>query len=295
VEAYTDTIEVFFPYRPKGLMKQIRAMTRQAVWFAPCIDPLGNVRGYRLIVHQPNIPTLRTLDEWQSAHHGRLCRLDIAFDFTPRPHVDPQELIEWIERHVMLRWRRPGNMLDIEQTLYWIEQRGRNKRSSRDAALYTDRHSKLTGELDCIHLELRLQNASTIRKEDIAIASDIITLDPRLLFYKHIRLVTFPAKEIKKRYVRNTVKHDRLTYRSKQTSAFTDRYRSSIHRYANARWERAQFDRVQNYRDFNPDHAMKMKTLPLFTLNVADRLSWCGSNGDALNDKGNLGMGGEHV
>jgi hypothetical protein len=291
-DAYVDTLEVFFRYRPKGLLSEMWAILSRPVWFESCKDRSNKVQGYRLIVQHPNIAALRVLDDYQQKHRGVLCRVDIAFDFSPRPHVEANALIEWINQHVLLRWRRPVNMLDVEATLYWTRQSDRDRRSNRDIAFYSHRPSKMTGELDCIHLELRLQNASAIKREKIERSTDLIDLDPQALFRKHIRLVSYNPQERKQHVIRNTVKHDRLTYRSKQTSAFTDRYRSSIHRYANARWERAQFDRVQKCKDVSPQYVARLATLPMNTINVADCLSWRGGNRGGLIDKGNLGRGG---
>lgn len=294
-DAYIDTLEMFFRYRPKGLLKAMQSILSREIWFEPCKDPAGNVHGYRLIVQHPNIEAVRVLNDWQHKHRGVLCRLDVAYDLSPHPHVTRSALTQWINQHVLLRWRRRGDMLDVETTLYWIQQKARKRRSSRDIAFYSDRPSKLTGELDCIHLELRLQNASAIKREGIERAIDLIDLDPQALFAKHIRLVSFDAQERKQNAIRQTVKADRLTRRSKTTSAFTDRYRASIAKRVNDFWNRYGLDRVQNYKDFNPEYVSSLITLPANTINVADCLSWRGGNRGGLIDKGNWEAGVQHV
>ena len=73
-----------------------------------------------MIVQLPNIDTLNVLNEIQKQYNGKLCRLDIAFDFTEYDK-------KWFEQHRLLKWRQGGLMHDHEGTLYFNEQSGRKK------------------------------------------------------------------------------------------------------------------------------------------------------------------------
>lgn len=109
VQAYCDTVEIFFPYRPKGLLGSFQNCTTRA-WFETCFDSSGAIFGYRLVLQKPTLRVLQHLEPWRIKHKGKICRVDIAFDFTCLPGVDRQALIQFIKCQTMLRWT-PGSWM----------------------------------------------------------------------------------------------------------------------------------------------------------------------------------------
>jgi hypothetical protein len=268
--AYLDTVEAFFRYVPKGLRTILEPTHGRRVRVEPCADKYGMVWGYRVILHQPNDSTLETLDRLQKEHGGKLCRLDVAYDFSSHSR-------DWLDRHSTMRWRRRGPMLDEENGVYFIQQKDRRRRSGRDIAFYWDRPSKITGELDIPHLELRLQNTETVRREGFKHAGDLIGLNPKDLFQRHIKLVEVDIEGIKWSIIRKTLRDERLSYiakRPRKVSSWFDRYRASLpHRLAR-QFDRIVQGRAQVIKDLLPNAIQRGKIIPVDVLGIPNRLDW---------------------
>jgi hypothetical protein len=154
-------------------------------------------------------------------------------------------------------------MHEIEETTYWVEQSSRKRRSGRDIALYADRPSKLTGELDTIHLEIRLQTARSVKANGIHTVDDLLTLDPRVLFERNISIVEFDEAQARKDFIRRNARLERRKHQV-STTAFIDQYRASIPRRLKQIWKRSQCDRVQVYAQHYS--IRRMKRLHVFSL-----------------------------
>jgi hypothetical protein len=224
------------------------------------------VVGYRIGLHQPNLAVLPVLAQFQQGHGGKLYRFDIAVDLTTHNRA-------WIEQHGLLRWRRSGPMHEEENALYWTEQSSRSRRSNRDLVLHDDRPSKITGAA-CTHLELRFYGTPSVRKQGFELVTDLMEINPRLLFQRHIKLVDFDPEVLKQSQVRAAIRHDMAFYRGKETSAFTDKYRASIPRRIRSLIQRQCRDRVQRVKDIYPDHVKRLESVSIDVLSLPDRLSW---------------------
>ena len=264
--SYIDTIELFFRYLAKGMRAEIEAVYGRSLWATPCKDRIGNVVGYRLGLHQPNMAVLPVLENFQRLHSGTLCRLDIPVDLTTHSSA-------WIAQRCLLRWKRSGPLHDEENALYWIEQLSRSRRSNRDLVLYDDKLSKITGA-PCTHLELRFFGTSSVRRQGFERATDLIEINPRLIFQHHIKLVEFDPEAFKQSQVRAAIERDVAFYRGKETSSFIDKYRASIPRRVRSIVQRVFQDRVQQVKNVNSDYVRRLKPIEIDILNLPDRLSW---------------------
>jgi hypothetical protein len=141
VVAYIDSVWMFARYLPKGFRTAIEA-SGNSLRVEPCKDRNGNRVGYRLTVHQPTMTTLAQLDR---LHHASLFRFDLAVDFLTLRTTDAEWLKQWLATHLLQRWRRQGPMHDEDNTVYWVEQSYRKRRSQRDMLVYSDRASKISG------------------------------------------------------------------------------------------------------------------------------------------------------
>jgi hypothetical protein len=233
--AYIDTIGVFLRYVPKGIRRILEPLHGRPLRIDESVDKYGRVWGYRVTLHQPKVCTLKALDRLQKKHGGKLCRVDVAYDFSSHSR-------DWLERRSTMRWRRRAPMLNENKGVYFIQQKGRRSWSGRDIVIYDDRPSKITGELDVNHFELRLQNTETVRRQGFEHAGDLIGLNPKELFDKHVKLVEVDIEAITSSVIRKTLKDERERHRSKGsqgTNPFIDRYRASLaHRL------RSQLDRL---------------------------------------------------
>lgn len=271
---YIDTIELWFRYPPTEYAK-VRKMQDGRAILEPCRDDAGFTWGYRMIVHQPKRSTISMLDHLQQKYKAPICRLDVAADFILGSDQERQTVRAWLERNVLLRWRPAGPMFDEGDTTGWVEYRDRKrlgkKRANRDLELYADKECKLTGEVDCVHLELRFLTSAAVRAAGYGRATSVPKLNPRRLFRKHVKLVNFDPDTFKQRAMRSAVNEDRRFYRRRTTTPFDDRYRASIPRRIKAFIERWTLDRAQLVKDH---FGIKMKSVDLDVLHIPDRLEW---------------------
>jgi len=185
VEAYIDTLELTYPRRPKGLLAEARAILGRPVWFKDISDAEGNRWGVRLHLHQATPELLMALDKYG----GSLSRFDIAFDLFPFD-MSTELMAKVIRECAILRWRRPQAMLEFESTLYWTEWHLGHIRPDRNLAEYHDLPSKIDGR-QTVHLELRFQTSDAAKAQNLHRPSQLVRLNPRALFDKHIRILDF--------------------------------------------------------------------------------------------------------
>ena len=277
VSCYIDTLELFFRFPPKGIGK-LRALQGLIPQLIPCRDRNGFNWGFRLVVHQPKRATIQELSKLQKKYKAKLCRLDVAADFILLDSEACQTFRSWFEKSALLKRRRVGSMVDEENTTYWISHRERarlGKKRRRDLALYGDKPCKLTGEMDCVHVELRLMCTDAVRKAGFHYARDVINVDPSRLFKNHIKLVIFDPQPAKQRLMRSMVDRDRRQCRGKTLSEFTDRFRASLPQRARGWIDRFK-NRAQLLKDFMGVDFMdaEMKPVDIGMLCLPNHLEW---------------------
>src|SRR5262245_30326026 len=180
---YVDTIEVYFAV----LRPEQRQRLRRDWWLRRCRHGFG----YKLICNQSSkkerkrlTPSrLRRLDTLCDKFHGVVSRVDVALDIQVD---DPVALHQQIRAMAILRWKINGSMFENGDTTYW-EPLKSGKPLRRNLVLYSDRHNRITGELDSVHFELRLYQAQVVRNQGITRPSDLLRINPRLWFNKHVK------------------------------------------------------------------------------------------------------------
>jgi hypothetical protein len=178
-------------------------------------------------------------------------------------------------------------MQDFENgNVYWQINQG--KRPNRSLVAYLDEVNRVSGELNCVHLELRFFRADTIRRQGIERIKDLIDLNPRRLFAKHLKFSDIGQAHVK-RMMREAVKEDREQYRQKETTKFIDQYRATIGVRVRGLLHRLGYDRSQLVKDVY--QRRKLNTIePPFV--IPSQLSW--DNDEACTVRG-IGSGSIEV
>jgi hypothetical protein len=111
-----------------------------------------------------------------------ISRFDVAVD----TQSDSPERLGYEQRtQLILRYRvNKGPMEWHTHTQYWIALV-----LDPDVNLlhYADRHNKITGELECNHLELRMMYARSVKAAGIKSIKDLRKLNPRAHFLRYVR------------------------------------------------------------------------------------------------------------
>ncbi|MGB8121271.1 MAG: hypothetical protein WCF56_21480 [Pseudolabrys sp.] len=67
---------------------------------------------------------------------------------------------------------------------------------------------------------MRFFSTPSVRKQGFERVTDLIEINPRLLFQRHIKLVEFDPEALKQLAIRKAVRGDMAFYRGKETSHF---------------------------------------------------------------------------
>ena len=130
-----------------------------------------------LTVHVPDEHALQVLAKLPGA---LVNYVEIARD-TIVP--DPEALHEFYNRHFVQPWH--GTRKTVIGTPTYTD--GQQRRGRR-FCWYSDRCSKVTGEVDCFHLEGRYQGAAAVRKLGIHHPRDLLDFDHAAYWAKNIQL-----------------------------------------------------------------------------------------------------------
>ena len=126
--------------------------------------------------------------------------------------------------------------------------------------------SRITGELECVHLELRLMGADVIRRQGLHRVTDLLTLNPRRLFEKHVMWSNAGESYVKKGMRRENNRF-RSDYAGKTVSKIMDAFLAYVPRHVRHVYTRLGLDRAQNVK-----HGERNKVDAV--LNVPARLEW---------------------
>jgi hypothetical protein len=248
VSAYLDTIEMWFPYLRRSAYDEVSRHGR----VKQCRTRHGQLSGFRLIKNQPGKAVLLQLDRLARRHRGVLHRVDVALDIEPRTGLRDK-----IVSTARLKWSKREQMQEIGRTVYWLQR----KRSRRNLVLYDDKHNRMTGELECIHFELRLMGAHIIRRQGLHRARDLLTLDPSRLFDKHVTWSNAGERYVKKVMRRESNRY-RQKYKGKLVSKVMDKFLASVPRHAEHVLTTLGLDRAQNVRSDRKDRIKAFLAVP---------------------------------
>jgi hypothetical protein len=193
VAPYVDTIEMSSPLRfHSDLMKVVSANCGRMI--PDEVRDRENseiVRRWLLKVNQPSRLCQELLQRYK-AHDPQLSiyRLHIAYDvIATSPSVTREQVIELFANHLHLRYRRGTDELhDHDSTRYSIQTSARQSRPYRNTALYSGRDSKITGECEVIHFEIRLERKRSVLASGVEDPSDTLDIDPAQFFHRHVSI-----------------------------------------------------------------------------------------------------------
>jgi hypothetical protein len=259
--AYLDTLEVHVPpCSDRALYSQLQRLGR--------LEPCRNKQwGHRLILNQPSRAALLKLRQLLHQHPGsKLSRVDVALDMQG---ANPGELRAFLVTHSMLRWRRRSVMKEIGETVYW-----ERVHKARNLVLYSDKPNKITGELDCCHLELRFTRAKVVKRHGLDDIGKLLKLNPRQLFLKHVKW-----SEAATRYVNRIAEQEGKKAQQKLASAniqypFLVRYYNNIPRQTRYMLTLLGYDRAQNLKQLKPKLVKKGGETDQLMKMIPTRLSW---------------------
>jgi hypothetical protein len=151
----------------------------------------------RVQLTQPSALALRWLARRDDALINRVgIALDWIFDY-PDVRNDVWKFLHW---HLVRRWHgkkqeirvyRPKGRVALDEG---DETSGTRYDGGRKApnriAWYKEHHSRITGELNCLHFEWRLNSLKAVRRVGIKAGNDLIGFDHRQFWQSRLLLFT---------------------------------------------------------------------------------------------------------
>jgi hypothetical protein len=190
VAPYVDTIEVssrrpFLSPLLKLIAKNSGSMIPKQVHDKK--DPKV-IWYYLLAINQPSRYLIKMLQWYSERRKLSVYRFHLALDVIDIAEgYSRDDVIEVISKLLHLKHRRGSDdMHDENGTVYSIRVVNRKSRPQKNTAFYIAPYSKITGECDAIHFEIRLERKRAVQAADIDTPDDIFEIDPVSFVSKHL-------------------------------------------------------------------------------------------------------------
>ena len=125
--------------------------------------------------------------------------LEIALDLTFDNPADADDARDYFGRHLVRRWHgKHQNVFSIEDTTRYDASRA----APNQIVLYSEDHSRITGELNCLQLEWRANGARAVRSAGILTPQDLLDFPFKEFWSRRLLLVDVEEERLG-RYLRN--------------------------------------------------------------------------------------------
>jgi len=213
VHAYFDKVQFWLkvPADRRTLLILTQNCGRGGLHFENKPAPFGRGYGQRIELRQPSPDALQWLAERDDV---LINRVEIALDYVFESWSARDEAQEFLDFHLIRRWHSKKQKIRLYRAGKERDSRGRRKpervatidraqtrydsgRWSRNGiAIYTERHSRVTGELCCLHLEWRANGRRAVQAAGIKSAEDLLQFDHHEFWKKRLLLVDIDTERL---------------------------------------------------------------------------------------------------
>jgi hypothetical protein len=162
----------------------------------------------RIDIRQPSADALRQLARRDDV---LINKVEVALDYVFHSPVARDEAFEFLHRHMIRRWHGKKQEIRLyRRGMQGDDEGGVGTRydAARGApnmtALYRDEFSRVTGELNCVHLEWRLSGLRAVRNAGIESGQDLVEFNHRQFWQKRLLLYDVDPRRLG-RLIRNHV------------------------------------------------------------------------------------------
>jgi hypothetical protein len=176
-------------------------------------------------------PTVEALQQLAQRSDTLINKVEIAIDYLFDSPVARDDAWEFFHRHLIRRWHSTRQRIVVDRgtqdqstdgegrigTRYDAERRARNM-----IVFYRDEQSRRTGELNCLHLEWRLNGLEAVRNVGIESGQGLLEFNHRQFWQKRLRLYDVDRHQL------GRLINNRLNRTRRRTSVFEQRSRYRI-------------------------------------------------------------------
>jgi hypothetical protein len=171
-----------------------RNCTKLQVWRKRC--PFTGRVSYRYTFYRPNRVAL---GELQEAEHFQCSYAELAIDLIFPSSQIVDEAAELFDRYNVVP-RHRGKMIKLYKTTRYT-----GLRSARNNLVsYPDKPSRVSGERNCLHIEMRIRGSETLQRHGIFGVGNLIRFEVTEFWRKHLRFYTFDREKAGRLFRRGT-------------------------------------------------------------------------------------------
>jgi hypothetical protein len=187
--------------------------------------PFGRGFCQRVELRQPSEKALLWLAQRNNA---LINRVEITLDLSFKYRADVGEARDFFHQHLVRRWRRKSQEVRVFRSPPRDDHPGTGEtrydaggRAPNRLVIYAEDHTRATGELNCLHVEWRLNGLRAVRAAGIEAGQDVPKFDHRAFWQKRLLLYRVDRPRLGRLY------RNRVTGRRRRTPEI-----SSLGRYA---------------------------------------------------------------
>ena len=142
-------------------------------------------------------------------------RVEIAIDYVFKSWADRDDAWEFLHRHLVRRWHGKRQEIrlitsnpDSGDDVFGGTRYDAGRWAPNGTVFYLEKHSRITGEVACLHLEWRLNRLKAVRAAGIESGRDLLEFNHREFWQKRL-LLYYVDRERLGRLIRNRSKGKR--------------------------------------------------------------------------------------
>jgi hypothetical protein len=195
---YADTVSCWLS-RPlsDGQIGQLVANTgKRPKVTNELFDPSGRYV-QRVELRQPNDIALDVLRRHHDPHLI-VTRVHLALDLVTATTVVREALRNYLLKHLVQPWYRGDGLITFEDTVYRYPSRRHDQ-----MVMYDDKPCRVTGEVDCVHLEWRAQRHRSAVRAGAETIEDLLAFDHRAFWDRKLRLLELDYSKLGRAHLRH--------------------------------------------------------------------------------------------
>jgi hypothetical protein len=194
IDAYFDVVQVWLqqPLAPRRIAWLRSHCGRGGLKDHNEPAPFDLSYRQRLRLMQPQLPALQYLRELNGVLFNYT---EAALDWIFDDQFQKRAADLLARRYLIEKFHRQDSNLVEGVTLYTRRRGARNKITS-----YADQPSRITGELDCFHIEARMLGVDAIRRAGINSVADLLTFDHRAFWQERLLMYDIDVRKLGRDY-----------------------------------------------------------------------------------------------
>jgi hypothetical protein len=202
IYAYFDKIQFWVrkPLNPGALTWLGQQCGKGGLFVGNGPAPFSARFRHRIELRQPSPAALR----WLARHNDALInRAEITLDLTFKYRANVDEAWDFVHQHWVRRWHRKSQEIRAFRSPPRGDDPGTGEtrydaggQAPNRLVLYAENHTRITGELNCLHLEWRLNGLRAVRAVGINSGQDLPEFDHRAFWQRRLLFYTVDRRHL---------------------------------------------------------------------------------------------------